>query len=140
MNVGIITRSNIACLLIVASLIVRVEPSMASSVDGTWIIRDLVLNIYDCEAKVCGRIVWIRDPARRPSQCGMIIVWGLEATSPNEWTGGSILDPDDNKTYRLSAMFETDGTLHARVFRGTPLFGETEILRRIDLHSLDGLC
>ena len=28
----------------------------ASHVDGTWMIRDLVLNIFDCQRAVCGRI------------------------------------------------------------------------------------
>jgi hypothetical protein len=53
----------------------------ASHVDGTWMIRDLVLN-FDCQRAVCGRIVWIGDAARRPAQCGQTIVWGLEAQSP----------------------------------------------------------
>jgi uncharacterized protein (DUF2147 family) len=112
----------------------------ASPVDGAWIIRDLVLDIFDCDSLVCGRIVWIKDPARRSSQCGRTIVWGLASEGHHKWTGGSILDPDDETTYRLSATYEPDGTLHARIFRGVPLFGKTEILRRVDLTSLSGRC
>jgi uncharacterized protein (DUF2147 family) len=109
-------------------------------VDGTWIIQDLVLNIFDCQNLVCGRIVWIKDPVRRPAQCGKVIVWGLAPVSPSEWKGGSILDPDDGKTYNLSATREPDGTLHARIYRGIPLLGRTKILRRVDLSSFAGLC
>jgi hypothetical protein len=55
-------------------------------------------------------------------------------------TAASILDPNDGKIYRLSAVYEQDGTLRARIFRGIPLFGKTEILKRVDLHSLAVVC
>jgi uncharacterized protein (DUF2147 family) len=54
--------------------------------------------------------------------------------------GGSILDPDDDKTYRLTATLQTDGTLHARLFKGVPLFGRTDILKRVDIRSFPGRC
>src|SRR5690348_7415269 len=112
----------------------------ASAVSGTWIIRDLILRIFACRDRVCGQIVWLKDAARRPSQCGRTIIWGLAASGPNSWTGGSILDPDDNIIYGLSAVVEPDGTLRARIFRGAPLFGKTEILKRADLASFTGQC
>ena len=98
------------------------------------------MHILDCQRLVCGRIVWLNDPAKRPSQCGRTIIWGLEARGRNEWGGGSIVDPNDDKTYRLSAVYEPDGTLRARIFRGIPLFGKTEILTRVGLRTLKGLC
>jgi uncharacterized protein (DUF2147 family) len=126
-----------ACLLMALALSRSAE---ATPVDGAWRIENLALHIFDCQGQVCGRIVWINDPARRRSQCGKMIVWGLDAKGNNEWDGGSILDPDDGKTYRLSAVYEPDGTLRARIFKGTPLFGKTEILTRVDVRSLTGLC
>ena len=97
------------------------------------------MNIFDCQRLVCGQIVWLRDPAQRPSQCGRMIIWGLEATGRNEWGGGWIVDPNNDNTYRLSAVYEPDGTLHARIFKGVPLFGKNEVLTRVDLRSLKGL-
>jgi uncharacterized protein (DUF2147 family) len=125
------------CLLMALALSRSAE---ATPVDGAWRIENLALHIFDCQGQVCGRIVWINDPARRRSQCGKMIVWGLDAKGNNEWDGGSILDPDDGKTYRLSAVYEPDGTLRARIFKGIPLFGKTEILTRVDVRSLTGLC
>ncbi len=139
---GRVGRWWIAAWLVALSLVSMAGGARAAapSVSGTWLIRDLVLRIFDCESRVCGRIVWLRDPARRPTQCGMTIVWGLTAKAPNEWDDGSILDPDKQTVYRLSAVFEPDGTLHARIFRGVPLLGKTEILRRVDLRSYSGQC
>jgi uncharacterized protein (DUF2147 family) len=128
-----------ACMLVAVALPVGVEA--APPADGRWMIRNLVLDIFDCANLVCGRIVWIGDPARRASQCGRTIIWGLELQRPSVWTGGSILDPNDGKTYRLSATYEPDGTLRARIFIGVPMFGKTEILKRIEnTKLLPGLC
>src|ERR1700688_94074 len=39
----------------------------ASSMNGTWRIENLVLEIFDCQQLVCGRIVWIGDETLRPT-------------------------------------------------------------------------
>jgi uncharacterized protein (DUF2147 family) len=130
-----------ACLItILTSLLIGTGNADASPADGTWIVRDVALRIFDCHNLCCGRIVGIGNIARQRSQCGKTIVWGLEAQGPNKWGGGAVLDPDDGKTYRLSATLESDGTLQARIFIGIPLFGRTEILKRIDLPSFSGRC
>ena len=113
-----------ACILAAVAL---TGAEAAPPADGQWMIKNLVINIFDCANLVCGRIVWLREPAKRASQCGRTIIWGLERQSPSVWTGGSILDPNDGKTYRLSATYEPDGTLRARIFVGVPIFGKTEI-------------
>lgn len=117
-----------------------VRPATASPVDGSWAVRDLVLDIFNCEGSVCGKVAWTKDPHRRRNECGRTIVWGLSPDGPQAWSGGSIFDPTDGNTYHLSATLETDGTLHARIYRGIPLFGKTEILRRVSSRSLDGWC
>jgi len=135
------SRRRIAtCLLAAVVLSAVVRKAEASSVDGTWIIRNLALHIYDCDLLVCGKIVWMKDTTRRASQCGKTIIWGLAPTGPAEWSGGSILDPNDGRTYRLSATYEPDDTLRARIFIGVPILGKTEILKRVDIRNLSGEC
>lgn len=121
-------------------LLVGLERAEASRADGTWMVDRLALRISDCEQFVCGRIVWMEDAAKRTAQCNRTIIWGLEATAQNEWAGGTILDPNDGKTYRLSATYEPNGTLHARIFQGIPLLGTTKILSRADIRGLKGQC
>jgi len=112
----------------------------ASSMNGTWRIENLVLEIFDCQQLVCGRIVWIGDQALRAAQCGKTIVWGLAQATPTAWNGGAILDPNDGKTYRLSATFQPDGELRARIFLGIEPLGETKMLKRVDLDTFSGRC
>ena len=47
------------------------------------IIDDLGPDLFDCKNLVCGRIAWIKDPRRRPTQCGRMIIWGLAAAVPS---------------------------------------------------------
>jgi uncharacterized protein (DUF2147 family) len=129
------------CLLITATfLTIGLAKAEASQTDGTWRVDNLVLRIFDCQEQVCGRIAWIKEAAKRPSQCGQTIIWGLAPSAQNEWTGGAILDPNDGKTYSLSASFRPDGTLHARIFQGTPLLGRTKILSRVNIGDFEGQC
>jgi uncharacterized protein (DUF2147 family) len=115
--------------------------AIASTVEGTWIVKDdVALNIFECGGRLCARIVWVKDAARRSTQCGRTIAWGLQPKAGNQWDGGSILDPDDESVYRLAADFEPDGTLRAHIFKGVPLLGKTEVLKRIDIRSLAGPC
>ncbi len=132
------TASVLAVVLV--SLVVGFGTAEASQADGTWRIRNLVLRIYDCQQSICGRIVWMKDAAKHPTQCGQTIIWGLAPATQNEWAGGSILDPNDGKIYQLSATYEPDGTLHARIFKGIALFGKTEILNRVDVRNFTGQC
>jgi uncharacterized protein (DUF2147 family) len=111
-----------------------------STMNGTWRIENMVLELFDCQQLVCGRIVWIGEVAKRPTQCGKTIVWGLVQRGPTAWQGGAILDPNDGKTYRLSATFQPNGELRARIFEGIELLGKTKMLKRVDVNSLSGWC
>lgn len=130
----------IAFAAIAVTLMGSALPAIASPVEGNWAVSDLVLNIFNCQAVLCGKVVWTKDARARQRDCGKTIVWGLSPSDAKTWSGGSIYDPTDGNTYRLSATLASDGTLHARIYRGVPRFGKTEILRRIAPKSLEGWC
>ena len=99
------------------------------------------LDVFPCQNALCGRIVWLRDPAlRTPSMCGRTLIWGLTSDGPAQWDGGSFFDPENGATYNVSARVETADRIAARIYRGIALFGKTEILTRIASHSLPGWC
>jgi uncharacterized protein (DUF2147 family) len=127
-------------ILVIGSMACSGSAAASPSVDGSWAIRDLVLDIFNCQNAVCGRIVWTKDPQQRQKDCGRTIVWGLSQAGPETWSGGSIYDPTDGNTYRLSATLQPDGTLHARIYQGVPWFGKTEVLRRVESRSMGGWC
>jgi uncharacterized protein (DUF2147 family) len=57
---------------------------------------------------------------------GMQILWGMRPDG-DEWTGGSILDPDNGKVYRAKMHLEDGGRkLIVRGFVGFSLFGRSQ--------------
>lgn len=111
--------------------------------EGTWIVshRVAIIEVFECSSLLCGRIVWLRNPALRTTEmCGRTIVWGLTPAGPTRWTNGWFFDPEDRKTYNLSAQLQSVDTMAARIYKGVSLFGRTEILNRIPPRSLGGWC
>ena len=120
-------------------LVVGAEPPVP---DGTWLVADRVaFDIFPCSNALCGKITWLRNPAlRTPEMCGRTIIWGLTADGASQWGGGWFFDPESRATYNVSARVDTVHRISARIYRGIPLFGHTEILTRISSHSLPGWC
>jgi hypothetical protein len=74
MKTGIVYRRFAAALAAMLLLsLAGLRELEASPADGAWLIKDLVLDIFDCHHLVFGRIIWIGDAARRPAQCGKTI-------------------------------------------------------------------
>jgi|SRR6476469_6246 uncharacterized protein (DUF2147 family) len=126
-------------LALLHQLPAKADPALP---DGTWLVSQrIAFDVFPCQNALCGRIVWLRDPAlRTPSMCGRTLIWGLTSDGPAQWDGGSFFDPENGATYNVSARVETADRIAARIYRGIALFGKTEILTRIASHSLPGWC
>ena len=126
--------------------------------EGTWMFANRVaVQVFDCGGQLCGRIVWLLRPRTSTGQpdldngnpdpslrqrhlCGLTIIWGLQPGAPDHWTDGWLYDPQDGVTYNVNAELTSPTTISARVYRGVPLFGRTEILSRDPQLSFDGRC
>ena len=81
------------------------------------------------------------DPRlRQRPLCGLTIIWGLQPKGPGHWSSGWLYDPQDGVTYDVTAELTAPNTIYARVYRGIPVFGRTEILMRNPQLSFDGRC
>ncbi len=125
---------------------------------GFWLIdKRAAVQIYDCAGLMCGRIVWLVVPRnaagaldldknnpdpqlRRRRLCGLTILSGLEPVGPDRWRSGTFYNPDDGKTYRVTAHLESEDLLVARVFVLIPLLGQTKTLERVPQGVSDGWC
>ena len=62
---------------------------------------------------------------------GMVIMWGLHKDG-DVWDGGSILDPNNGKTYSVKLTPSDDGSkLQVRGFIGWSLLGRTQVWNRV---------
>lgn len=125
---------------------------------GVWLLPlNAAVQVYACEARLCGRIVWMErsrnvegfpvrdkknpDPALRPRPlCGLTVLWGLKPTTPDHWANGRLYNPDDGVTYGVKGEFRDADTLVVRIYRGIPLFGQTSVWRRVPRLSAEGWC
>jgi uncharacterized protein (DUF2147 family) len=127
--------------------------------DGAWFIdgAGAAIQIFDCSGLLCGRIIWLekaRDTAGRLASddknpdgvfrqrplCGLTVLQGLQPAGLDHWNGGSLYNPDDGKTYRVSAELRSADVFVARIYLGMPLFGETRTLLRVPRLRSEGWC
>jgi uncharacterized protein (DUF2147 family) len=136
----------VGTVVAVAASAVAQEPTR---IVGPWLSenRDGVIDVYRCADRVCGRLVWLKQPhdkngkpqtdQRNPKPelrtrpvCGLTMLGDLRPKGVNEWGGGWIYSPRKGKTYDASMRLEGEGLLKLRV--DTPLIGETQTWTRAD--------
>jgi uncharacterized protein (DUF2147 family) len=129
------------------------------SADGAWLIDGTraAVQIFDCSGLLCGRVIWLekaRDAAGRLARdnknpdpdfrqrplCGLTVLQGLQPAGLDHWNSGSLYNPDDGKTYRISAEPRSADVFVARIYLGVPLFGETKTLLRVPRLRSEGWC
>jgi len=155
-------RAARAALLVIAVSCLAVPGTAVSAMvpDGAWFIDGsgaAIVQIFDCSGLLCGRIIWLRtardtagrlahdnknpDPAfRQRLLCGLTILQGLQPAGLDHWKSGSLYNPDDGQTYRVSAELRSADVFVARIYLGVPLFGETKTLLRVPRLRSEGWC
>jgi uncharacterized protein (DUF2147 family) len=128
--------------LVAAGTVCSAADADALVPEGTWLIADRVaLQIFDCDGLLCGKVVWLRNPAlRTAADCGRTIVWGLKPAGAAQWSGGWFYDPEDGTTYNVSARMLAADRITARIYASISWLGRTETLTRIPSRSLPGWC
>ena len=126
--------------------------------EGVWLIDGkAAVQVYDCAGLMCGRIVWLKvprnrlgeldrdkrnpDPALRQRQlCGLTTLRDLRPAGPDRWADGSLYNPDDGKSYRVTAQLASSNVITARIYVGVPLLGQTRTLKRVPRGDSAGWC
>lgn len=125
---------------------------------GVWLFEGKVaVQIYNCRARLCGRILWLQvprdadgvlnvdknnpNPALRTRKlCGLTIIRRLKPLGGNKWDGGTFYNPDDGVTYNVSAQLVSDNKIVAQVYLTSPFLGQQKTLTRIVRKTTDGWC
>lgn len=135
----------ITALLTIATMITAI----AQSPVGTWKTIDdkdgkvkSHITITEVDGKLYGYIAELIDPERdicvackgdkhNQPLVGMQILWDLKPDGNQEWSGGSILDPKNGKTYKCKIELVNDKELNVRGFIGFSLLGRTQTWYRV---------
>ena len=142
----------------VAFLVISQTIAWAAIPEGVWRIdAKAAVQLFDCDGLLCGRIFWLKiprdrqgeldrdkhnpDPVLRPRRlCGLTILWGLHPTDPGRWGGGWFYNPDDGRTYNITAQLKSADVLIARIYLGIPFLGKTKTLLRVPHGTSEGWC
>jgi uncharacterized protein (DUF2147 family) len=148
-------------LLVIALSSFAVPGAAVSAIvpEGDWFIdgTGAAVQIFDCSGLLCGRVIWLekaRDTAGRLARddknpdpifrqrplCGLTVIQGLEPAGLDQWNSGSLYNPEDGQTYRVSAELRSADVFVARIYMGVPLFGETKTLLRVPRLRSEGWC
>ena len=127
-----ILKTATAGVLAYAATAVAPAAVFAADPQGVWMSadRDTKVRISDCGGKLCGRVVWLKEPIdpatgkpktdkenpdaskqRRPL-IGLQIISGMQPKGSDTWQG-QIYNADDGKIY--SASLELQSNTRAKV-------------------------
>jgi uncharacterized protein (DUF2147 family) len=137
-----------------AALALTLAPSVGAdtreSPEGSWQVYDDhngrpngAVRLYIADGKLNGVVEALRpgvSPDERCTKCsgsqkdkpilGLVVVWGLTQQG-DEWSGGTVLDPDSGDTYRCTIKIVGPGKLDIRGYLGISLFGRTQHWTRL---------
>jgi uncharacterized protein (DUF2147 family) len=138
----------IVCTIPLLAIAALGQGGGADAVLGNWLTEEdrAIVEIYRCDDRYCGRIVWLKEPKnaegmdkqdtenpdptkRKRKILGLDMVWGFEYEGDNKWVGGKIYDPDTGKSYSCKMSLE-GGALKVRGYVGISLIGRTTVWTR----------
>jgi len=123
---------------------------LAQDVFGKWKTIDdtsgkakSIVEIYQNDGKVYGKVIEILNPDRQDAKCdncegedankpvmGLVIIRGL-TKDDEEYNSGRILDPESGKLYKCYIELEEVDKLKVRGYIGFSLLGRTQYWQRV---------
>ncbi|MDB5112005.1 MAG: hypothetical protein JWR67_3119 [Mucilaginibacter sp.] len=119
-------------------------------IEGLWYndIKSAKIQIYrESDGKFYGKVVWLKEPLKngkpkvdemnadeklrsRP-RLGLPVLEEFVKDGENKYTGGTIYDPNNGKTYSCTMTYKGK-TLAIRGYVGIPLLGRTTTWERVE--------
>ena len=115
---------------------------------GTWTNaeKEAKFEIFECGKKLCGKIIWLKDPnldgkpkldinnpeaslKNRPL-LGMVFMKDFEYKEENKWDNGTIYDPKNGKTYSCYMKVLDKDKMEVKGYIGISLIGRSQIWTR----------
>lgn len=136
--------------LTLALIICTILTGTAQDVVGKWKTIDdesgeakSIVEIYKQDGKIYGKVIEILNPAKRGAICkdcpdeakgkpilGLVILKGLKKDG-DEYSGGTILDPNNGKVYKSLIALEGPNKLKVRGYIGFSLLGRSQYWQRV---------
>jgi len=115
----------------------------ADDILGTWLNQEATgkITLYKENGKYFGKLVWLREPndkvtghprtdkenpdtkLKSTALIGLVSMKNFTFDGEDEWSGGTIYDPKNGKTYKCYIQFESPVKLKIRGYVGVSLLG-----------------
>jgi uncharacterized protein (DUF2147 family) len=122
-------------LQVAAFACVAMYAGVASAADpmGLWYDHTGrgAVEITNCGGKLCGRLVWVKDPSHKKG-CGLQIFGSVEPIEKGRWDNGWIIDPekDLNTKYSVELTLVNPKSLKVVGYLGAKFLGQTMMWQR----------
>ncbi|MCX6288010.1 MAG: DUF2147 domain-containing protein [Bacteroidetes bacterium] len=140
---NIITTAVIFLMLVTSAMQGSSQTHKTDDILGTWLNQEATgkITIYKEGDKYFGKLVWLRTPldsitglprsdkenpdAQLKSKplIGLINLKNFTFDGKDEWSGGTIYDPKNGKTYKCYIRFESANRLKIRGYIGVSILG-----------------
>jgi uncharacterized protein (DUF2147 family) len=137
-------------IMLSISLLSTVVKAQTDKIEGLWsndIKSGKILITKGPDEKFNGKVVWLKEPLKngkpkvdemnedpklrtRP-RLGLQVLSNFEKDGDNKYTGGTIYDPINGKTYSCKITYKGK-TLDIRGYIGISLFGRTTVWSRAE--------
>lgn len=110
--------------------------------------KEARFEIYKCGDKLCGKIIWLKEPNRdgkpktdvnNPDKklqsqpvIGLVFLKGFEYDEHNKWDDGTIYDPKSGKTYSSYMQMLSKDKIEVKGYVGISLIGRSQIWTRVN--------
>jgi len=126
-----IQRHVLRSAALAAALVASAPAFAANEPYGVW-MNDTgrgAIEIKDCGGKLCGHVVWVKDPVADAKGCGREIITNAVSTGGGVWGGDDarIYSPEKKKTYNVEITPLSDGTLKVKGYAGISFLSKTMI-------------
>ena len=121
----------LVALAAVTGLTTYSDAAHAKDALGVWLTesKKAHVQIYDCGEKLCGKIIWLKEPndangnpkvdkenadesKRSDPLMGSNMISGMVRVSSDLWHDGEIYNAEDGKTYSSKMKLKDDKTLN----------------------------
>lgn len=82
------------------------------------------VEITECGANLCGRVVWLKDNKNKQA-CGTQIIGNVKPVSAGLWDKGWIFDPEEDRRYDVELKTIGSDKLRVVGYMGTKFLSET---------------
>jgi uncharacterized protein (DUF2147 family) len=113
----------------------KTERSLIRITEAGGVLGGRIEKLLGADAKQDAVCEECTDDRKGKPIIGMAIIRGVKKSAETEgiWDGGTILDPNNGKTYKLRLKPSEDGKkLEVRGYIGTPVFGRSQTWQKAE--------